>query len=371
LEEHSYARTTTGWKSATDRLRDWHRTCRDRSAWQSRFEILATFDRTKINRRQASGFGHVANSPLYSLSVQLSVVIITHNEEANIGRTLASVQSLVADGKGEMIVVDSGSTDRTVEIAKAMGAKVFIEEWKGYAAQKNSAFDKAQGDWVLSLDADEEVETDLLAAMETTFAGWAIVDAYARPKGYSPRSVHGDFKIWHELDDANSLNTDCYFDGFLLRRKNLFLGKWIKHGGFWPDPKLRLFRRGLGRVEERVVHETVTIDKGIAAPMWKGALLHHSYPILSDYLDHMNRYSSLGAEMVAAKGQVRFSVFNIVLRPAATFVYNYFFRLGFLDGREGLLLHLYHAVYVSWKYAKAWEISREADPSPSLRSGSG
>lgn len=87
----------------------------------------------------------------------LSVVIITHNEEANIGRTLASVQPLVADGKGEVIIADSGSTDRTVEIAKSCGAKVFLEEWKGYAAQKNSVIDKATGDWILSLDADEEV----------------------------------------------------------------------------------------------------------------------------------------------------------------------------------------------------------------------
>ena len=91
----------------------------------------------------------------------LSVVIITHNEEANIGRTLASVQSLVADGKGEIIVVDSGSTDLTVEIAKSFGAKVFIEKWKGYAAQKNSAIDKSTGDWILSLDADEELRMQL------------------------------------------------------------------------------------------------------------------------------------------------------------------------------------------------------------------
>jgi len=91
-----------------------------------------------------------------------------------------------------------------------------------------------------------------------------------------------------------------------------------------------------------------------------GALIHHSYPTLTDYLDHMNRYSSLGAEMITAKGRVRFSAFNIVLRPAATFIYNYFLRLGFLDGREGLLLHLYHAVYVSWKYAKAWELQKKS-----------
>jgi len=105
------------------------------------------------------------------------------------------------------------------------------------------------------------------------------------------------------------------------------------------------------------VHETLKTD-GYTARLKRGALIHHSYPTLSDYIDHMNRYSSLGAEMVFAKGNVRFSFINIVLRPLFTFIYNYFFRLGFLDGREGLLLHLYHAVYVSWKYAKAWELSR-------------
>ena len=289
----------------------------------------------------------------------LSVVIITHNEESNIGRTLASVQPLVADGKGEIIVVDSGSTDRTVEIAKSFGAKVFIEEWKGYAAQKNSAIDKAAGDWILSLDADEEVEPKLAADIQATLAKWSEVYEYARPKGYRPRDVHSDFQIEHELDDVHSLDTDCYFDGFFVRRKNFFLGRWIKHGGFWPDRKLRLFRRGLGRIEERPVHETVKVDGEVAPEISCGALLHHSYPTLADYIDHMNRYSSLGAEMAVAKGQRGFSAFNIVLRPLATFIYNYFFRLGFLDGREGLLLHLYHANYVSWKYAKAWELARQ------------
>src|SRR6202451_2381280 len=96
------------------------------------------------------------------LAVTLSVVIITYNEEANLGRTLESVTPLVCDGKGEIIVVDSGSTDRTVEIAESYGARVFVEEWKGFAAQKNSAIDKACGEWILSLDADEEVEPELL-----------------------------------------------------------------------------------------------------------------------------------------------------------------------------------------------------------------
>ena len=266
----------------------------------------------------------------------LSVVIITYNEEANIARTLASVQPLVAGGKGEIIAVDSGSTDRTVEIAESYGAKVFIEEWKGYAAQKNSAIEKAAGDWILSLDADEEV-------------------------GEGAREFALDFLSGR----LGSVFAD--FDGVEFDRRNYFLGRWIRFGGFYPDPKLRLFRRGSGTFEERLVHEDVQLRPGKKAfnPSTTYGehkdfdLLHHSYPTLADYLDHMNRYSSLGAEMVVAQGRVRFSAFNIVLRPLATFIYNYFFRLGFLDGREGLLLHLYHAVYVSWKYAKAWELARK------------
>jgi glycosyltransferase involved in cell wall biosynthesis len=288
----------------------------------------------------------------------LSVVIVTYNEEANIGRTLASVQPLVIEGKGEIIVVDSGSTDRTIAIAKSYGAKVFVEEWKGFAAQKTSAIDKAEGDWILSLDADEEVEPNLAADIGTVLAKWTRVDEYARPKGYRPQDVRNNFQIEHELSDVHSPDTDCYFDGHFLRRKNFFLGRWIRHGGFWPDRKLRLFRRGLGHIEARRVHETITVDGVVATETSAGALIHHSYPTLTDYIDHMNRYSSLGAEVAVAKGPRSFSLFNIVVRPWATFTYNYIFRLGFLDGREGLLLHLYHAVYVSWKYAKAWELSR-------------
>ena len=112
--------------------------------------------------------------------MQLSVVIITFNEEANIGRTLASVQPLVADGKGEIIVVDSGSTDRTVEIAKSHGAKVFVEEWKGFAAQKNSAIDKASGDWILSLDADEEADPQLNEALSELFDSLSRLSALAK-----------------------------------------------------------------------------------------------------------------------------------------------------------------------------------------------
>lgn len=263
----------------------------------------------------------------------LSVAIITFNEEENIGRTLASVKG-IAD---EIIVVDSGSTDRTVEIAKQFGAKVFIEEWKGFAAQKNSALDKCSCDWILSLDADEEVTRGLRELWE----GFML-------------------KVDREL-----------FEGFRgavrVGRQNMFLGRWMKHGGFYPDRKNRLFKRGCARFRDRLVHEDIEIIEGtVYRPEWYYStgygfdLIHHQYPTLTAYIEHMNRYSSLGAEMVVEKrGRVGFSILNIVIRPIATFLYNYFFRLGFLDGKEGLLLHLYHSVYVSWKYAKAWELSRK------------
>ena len=272
--------------------------------------------------------------------VTLSVVIITHNEEANLGRSLESV-GLYADARRnytEVIVVDSGSTDRTVEIAKLFGAKVFIEEWKGYAAQKNSAIDKATGNWILSLDADEALTPELLGEIGSAIASQGLL----RPGQPPDRPV--------------------FVDAFSMPRQNLFLRRLIRHGGFWPDRKIRLFRKGKGHFAVRPVHESVQVNGRVGK--LKAPILHHSYPTLSDYIEHMNRYSSLGAQMVVADrgGKVRFSVINIVLRPLTTFIYNYFFRLGFLDGREGLLLHLYHAVYVSWKYGKAWELSREKSP---------
>lgn len=265
------------------------------------------------------------------MSQSLSVCIITYNEEANIGRTLASVAELVKQTAGEIVVVDSGSTDKTVEIAKSFGAKVFVEPWKGYAAQKNSAIEKASGDWILALDADEEVGPAARELMLHMFCG-------------PDETLLGQPGIW-------------------FTRRNLFLGRWIKHGGFH-ESKVRLFKKGLGRFEDRLVHESVLLKGKAYDPHLhydfgdQFALVHYAYATLQSYIGHMNKYSTLGAEMAVKEKPRGFSLWNIVIRPWATFVYNYFFRLGFLDGREGLLLHMYHAVYVSWKYAKAWEMSK-------------
>jgi glycosyltransferase involved in cell wall biosynthesis len=261
---------------------------------------------------------HCKSSILFDVAI--SVVLITHNEEANLARTLASAAPLVANGRGEIIVVDSGSTDRTVEIARQYDARVFVEPWQGFAGQKNSAIDKAAMDWVLQLDADEALEPQLATEIEAV------------------------------------LKADSDLLGFMIPRKNFFLGRWIKHGGYYPDLKLRLIRRGAGKFEEHGAHPTIHVN----GPTGKLShpMLHYSYPSLRAYVDHMNSYSSMGAEIVAASGKRGFSPADIVVRPLLTFIYNYILRLGFLDGREGLLLHLYHAVYVSWKYSKAWELGR-------------
>ncbi len=274
--------------------------------------------------------------------MKLSVCIITLNEEANIGCTLQSVQPLIADGQGEIIVVDSGSTDKTVEIAKSYGTQVFVEPWKGFAAQKNSAIDKAQGGWILSLDADEEVSPSLLPEITLAASG---ADA-----GHEADSLENVERLM-----AADESRDASVAGYYIPRKNFFLGRSILHGGFYPDLKIRLFKKGAGTFENRRVHEDVRV-KGFTRAL-NNDLLHHAYPTLSSYIEHMNKYSSLGAEMEVEKGRRGFSLINIVIRPWLTFIYNYVFRLGFLDGKEGLLLHLYHAAYVSWKYAKVWELS--------------
>jgi glycosyltransferase involved in cell wall biosynthesis len=253
-------------------------------------------------------------------AMTLSVCIITLNEEANIGRTLESVHGIA----NEIIVVDSGSTDATVTLAGKYGARVFMEQWKGFAAQKNSALAKATGDWVLSLDADEEVSPELAAVIRK------LLEAPTQPK----------------------------FAGYTMNRRNMYLNRWLKHSGYYPDPKLRLVKRGAAEFELRPVHE----DMKMAGPLGhlEGDLIHWAYPTLESFIDHANRYSSLGAQMEVEKRPAGFSFINIVLRPMVRFLYSYFFRLGFLDGREGLLVLMTHASYVSWKYAKAWELTKSS-----------
>jgi glycosyltransferase involved in cell wall biosynthesis len=248
----------------------------------------------------------------------LSVAIITLNEAANLARTLDSVR-----WANELIVVDSGSTDDTISIAEAHGAKAFREAWRGFGAQKNFALDQCSSDWILSLDADEEVSAALGEEIRALLSGAPEYDAY------------------------------------FVNRRNIFLGKWLRHGGMYPDPKLRLIKNGEARFAERPVHEDIYYA-GEPGHL-RGDLLHSMHTEVATYVEHLERYSTLAAGTVA-EGRIHSGAWyaaHTLLNPYLTFFYNYIVRGGFLDGREGLIYHAYHSSYVSWKYAKAWEISRE------------
>lgn len=255
--------------------------------------------------------------------MKISFAILTFNEAANLGRTLESVAW--AD---ELVVVDSGSTDDTLAIAQRFKARIYVEPWKGYGGQMNSALDKCTSPWVFSLDADEVLTPELAQEIKALLAGDPEYPAYTVP------------------------------------RLNLIFGRWMRHGGLYPDHKLRLFRAGTARLREDTEPH--------ATPKWNGPtgalrfdLLHYQYPTLSSYIDHMDRYSSASVALLLRRGKTSRSlpafIFGTVINPLATFFYNYFCRLGFLDGREGLLFHLYHSGYVSWKYAKVWELCRQKE----------
>ncbi len=241
----------------------------------------------------------------------VSVVVIAKNEERTIGAVLQAVRPLAS----ELIVVDSGSTDRTVEIAERMGARVVHQDWLGYAAQKNYALSLASGEWLLSLDADEVATPDLVSEMEATIGG--------------PRA--------------------CEFDGFRIPRL-LFIGESaIKHGGFYPDAQLRLFRRGKGQFNERVVHEAVFVHGKVGRLLH--TLEHHSYRSVEEFAQAMEKYARLSAEHYLKAGfrSWKTSAVNEAVHPAWTFIYRYFLRGGFLDGKLGLTLNVIYSDYVRRK----------------------
>ena len=246
---------------------------------------------------------------------RLSVVIIAHNEETNLPRCLESVRW--AD---EIIVGDSGSADRTLEVAGGLGAKVFSYEWRGFGPAKQGAIDKAEGEWILSLDADEEVTPELAS----------------------------------EIKAAMEKSTNIV--GYYLPRRTEFLGRWMLHGGWYPDYVLRLFRKDRGAFTSAIVHEEVRVA-GPTARLGND-LLHYSYPTLDRYFDKFNRYTTLAAKEAFDMGK-RVGLIELLLNPHAKFVKQYILKGGFLDGAKGLLLAILSAGYVSIKYAKLRDLWRQ------------
>jgi glycosyltransferase involved in cell wall biosynthesis len=240
---------------------------------------------------------------------QLSAIVITLNEAANIGACLDSLAFC-----DERIVVDCGSTDATVEIARQKGARVEFHPWSGFGPQKNYALSLARGTWVLSLDADERVTPELAAAIKVAVADEAA-DAWEFP------------------------------------RLSSFCGRQIYHSGWYPDYVLRLFRRGKARFDDVIVHER-TICAG-AVKRLGPPLLHNAMPKLEDALLRVDRYSTAKAQMLVASGRrVRF--FTGIGHGLFSFLRSYVLRLGFLDGAEGFLLAVVNAETSYYPYMKAW-----------------
>lgn len=242
---------------------------------------------------------------------KLSVTIITLNEELNIRACLESVRW--AD---EILVSDSKSGDRTVEICKAYGARVFNDEWLGFGRQKNLIAGRARNNWILNIDADERVTSDLRKEME------------------------------------NALNNGrC--EGYFIPRKNFFGKKWIKHCGWYPDYNLRLYRKDNGQFSERDVHEAVKIEGRIGH--LRNPMEHYTYKDVSDYLRRMDRYSTLAAEEMLKNGKSA-GLVDLTLRPCFTFLKMFLLQKGFLEGYNGIILSGLYAAYTFSKYAKLREM---------------
>ncbi|MGA3310880.1 MAG: glycosyltransferase family 2 protein [Xanthobacteraceae bacterium] len=245
---------------------------------------------------------------------QLSAIVITRNEAANIGECLDSLAFC-----DERIVVDCGSTDATVEIARQVGARVEFNEWRGFGAQKNYALSLAGGAWVLSVDADERVTPALATAIKAAIA-----------------------------DDAA--------DAWEFPRLSSFCGRQIRHSGWYPDYVLRLFRRGKARFDDAIVHERV-ICAGTVKRL-RQPLIHNPMPKLEDALLRLDRYSTAKAQMIIASGR-KVSFLTGISHGLFSFLRAYVFRAGFLDGAEGFLLAVVTAETSYYPYMKAWLATRQ------------
>ncbi len=245
----------------------------------------------------------------------LSAVVITRNEEANIKRCLQSLQ--IAD---EIILIDSGSTDRTIEIAESLGAKVYVKEWSGFGPSKKVGVSKASGKWIISLDADEELSPELAKEISTT--------------------------VLSETENS----------GYYIKRKTNFLGRWIYHCGWYPDYILRLFKKADGDFNDAVVHEKIILNGRVG--YLNGEILHYSYHTIEQYFEKSATYTTLGAEQAYKSGK-KSRWYHIVFKPPVSFIKHYFIKLGFLDGLEGFIISAFSAMAVMVKYSKLRHLIRQ------------
>ena len=241
----------------------------------------------------------------------ISLVIITKNEEANIAACIESAPFV-----SEVIVLDSGSLDQTVEKAKTLGAKVFEEPWKGFGLQKQSATDKANFDWVLALDADERVSPELAKELESVFNGPLTHDAYQIP------------------------------------RLSFHMGRWIRHGGWYPDYQTRFFNRKKCHWTPVELHEKIVSSH---LGRVQNHLEHFVFRNLFHQVEANNKYSTLGASELFHKGQ-SFSLLRLLVKPWSKFIETYFWKLGLLDGVPGFVIAVGAAYSMFLRQSKLWEL---------------
>jgi glycosyltransferase involved in cell wall biosynthesis len=277
--------------------------------------------------------------------IPLSVAIITKNEEENLRDCLLSVAFAA-----QIVVVDSASSDGTPAIAAEFGCDFYTESWHGFGPQKQIAIDRCSRPWVLVLDADERIPPETAEVIRKITAGELTSAAGAAQASGSP------------ADASSNIN------GFSFPRKNFFAGRWIRHAGWWPDRVVRLFRRQSGRMTQASVHEAVEVDGRIVE--LDAPIEHYTESSLSRVLQKIDKFSKLGAQEAFAAGK-RSSPAAALFRAFLTFVQGYIFRLGFMDGRQGLTLAVTDAVNKFFKYAKLSELERagrgEARSQPPLR----
>jgi glycosyltransferase involved in cell wall biosynthesis len=249
---------------------------------------------------------------------KISVVIITYNEESNIVRCLDSVKD-IAD---EVVVVDSFSTDRTKELCLNYGIRFYEHPFEGYISQKNFANSLAQFDYILSLDADEALSEELNISIQNAKETFVC-------------------------------------DGYIMSRMVNYCGTWIKHGSWYPDKKLRLFRKDKGSWEGVLIHETLEMHEGSTIGYLKGDILHYSYTSLEGHIAQFDNFTTISAEELYREGR-KATFVKLYFSPVSLFAKGFFVRLGFLDGHYGVLICIVNAFATYMKYAKLKELTKQA-----------
>lgn len=249
--------------------------------------------------------------------VQISAVIITFNEEHNIGRCLDSLTGIADD----VVVLDSFSRDRTEAICREKGARFIQHAFEGHIEQKNRALDQAIHPIVLCLDADEALSEALRASVLEVKKNWQ-------------------------------------HDGYTMNRLTNYCGRWIRHSGWYPDRKLRLFDRRLGRWGGTNPHDKVELRAGSSEGFLPGDLLHYSYYTVGEHFERARKYAAIAANAKRTEGK-RGLWLQVIFSPIAKFIRNYFIKFGFLDGREGLMIAYISALETFWKYRGLKKVAKQ------------